>query len=105
MQGGNGLRGYWHGRFRSQEDVRPEEGLNELGEAPPAYAPPPKAGYGQGDGAGDLPAVPMQALSREDAGLKPPDYVEANVTEESPARRARDGGEASSRRAERRLVV
>ncbi|KAK3618200.1 hypothetical protein LTR56_024792 [Elasticomyces elasticus] len=103
------LRAHWHGqRFRSQEDMGREEGLNELGEAPPAYAPPPRKsrdGQGQVDGAGDGPAVPMQTLSRENAGLKPPDYVETDVRPEAPVRRETDNSGASARRAERRLVV
>ncbi|KAK0790302.1 hypothetical protein LTR91_009855 [Friedmanniomyces endolithicus] len=93
---GRSSRGYWHsGQVRSHEDAGPEEGLNELGEAPPAYvAPPPKeARCEDGDTAGherfggDGPAVPLQTLSREDAGLKPPDYVERSAGVDN------DGGE------------
>lgn len=53
------------------------EGLNELGEAPPAYAPPP----GKGDDMGNGPAVPLATLARnaEDRNMngKPPEYTEA----------------------------
>jgi len=114
---GRSARGYWHGGpARSHEDAGPEEGLNELGEAPPAYvAPPPKAARG-GDGemagherfGGDGPAVPLQTLSREEAGLKPPEYVErsAGVDGEGAGQRERGaGGEGSWTRGERRLVV
>lgn len=79
-------RRYWQGRWRSGEVSR-EEGLNEEGEAPPPYMPkqderegnagPNAAGdqavQGQAGGAQD-PAIPLQTLSREQAGLKPPDY-------------------------------
>ncbi|TKA76672.1 hypothetical protein B0A55_02607 [Friedmanniomyces simplex] len=117
--GGARARGYWpygHGQFRSQEDAGREEGLNELGEAPPAYAPPPPKSRQDGEemttttsqyGA-DEPAVPLQTLSREDAGLKPPDYVESSAILEDNAvggRGRRVSGEGSSRRAERGLVV
>ena len=72
-------RRYWQGRWRSAEVSR-EEGLNEHGEAPPPYIPKPDEEHG-GDGRHDgEPAVPLQTLSREDAGLKPPDY-EQNVQE------------------------
>ncbi|KAK0251739.1 hypothetical protein LTR91_001745 [Friedmanniomyces endolithicus] len=114
---GRSARGYWHGGpARSHEDAGPEEGLNELGEAPPAYvAPPPKeARGGDGEMAGherfgvDGPAVPLQTLSREEAGLKPPEYVErsAGVDGEGAGQRERGaGGEGSWTRGERRLVV
>ncbi|KAK4540389.1 hypothetical protein LTR36_009246 [Oleoguttula mirabilis] len=59
-----------------------EEGLNELGEAPPAYMPPKtreeEAREREAAQRQEL-AVPMQTLSREDAGLKPPEYAEASI--------------------------
>ncbi|KAI6859649.1 hypothetical protein KC338_g2614 [Hortaea werneckii] len=64
----------------SRENNSREEGLNEFGEAPPAYAPPKtreeeeQATFNCGG-----PAVPMQTLSREEAGLKPPDYTQATT--------------------------
>lgn len=71
-------RRYWQGRWRST-DYSQEEGLNEFGEAPPPYVPKASEGEtGLHDGAND-PAVPLQTLSREQAGLKPPDYTEAHV--------------------------
>jgi len=94
------MQGYWHRRGRSQEDVGREEGLNELGEAPPAYAPKRDEELQQNG-----PAVPLQTLSREDAGLKPPGYEQGSYTVDSPARRARASGEGSSQSAERRLIV
>lgn len=69
-------RRYWHGRWRSTDESR-EEGLNEFGEAPPPYVPKSNDGEGGQQSAANGPAVPMQALSREHAGLKPPDYAEA----------------------------
>lgn len=73
-------RRYLQGRWRSQEDVGREEGLNELGEAPPAYAPPKTREEEQREAvAQEEPALPMQTLSREDTGLKPPDYTHATT--------------------------
>jgi len=73
-------RRYWQGRLRSQEEVGRDEGLNELGEAPPAYAPPKTREDEEREAAeGQEPAVPLQTLSREEAGLKPPEYAEASV--------------------------
>jgi len=47
--------------------------LNELGEAPPPYvhAAPPAGAPTEG------PEIPLRTLSRDGAGLKPPDYGEA----------------------------
>ncbi|KAF2215904.1 hypothetical protein CERZMDRAFT_90024 [Cercospora zeae-maydis SCOH1-5] len=78
-------RRYWQGRWRSADITHREEGLNEHGEAPPPYMPKETRDEEQG-----LPmrnhndnnhlAVPLQTLSREQAGLKPPEYDHA-VTE------------------------
>ena len=64
----------------SRDDNSREEGLNEFGEAPPAYAPP-KTREEEEQETVDYggPAVPMQTLSREEAGLKPPDYTQATT--------------------------
>lgn len=85
-----------------------EEGLNEHGEAPPPYVPKRSGeearGTGEGGQAADGgPAVPMQTLSREEAGLKPPDYEEARGNEDGedvmrPAHQA-EGAGSSSRQA------
>jgi hypothetical protein len=83
-------RYYWQqGRWRSTDVSAAEEGLDEHGEAPPPYMPKAcedsPSGVSGGGGGGARPAthddleVPMQALSREQAGLKPPDYVEASA--------------------------
>ncbi|CAK3749516.1 hypothetical protein AC579_7818 [Lecanosticta acicola] len=72
-------RRYWQGRWRSVDGSR-EEGLNEHGEAPPPYVPKTSDEEGQ-RGRDNEPAVPLQTLSREQAGLKPPDYTEVNVSE------------------------
>lgn len=77
-------RRYWNTNFRNAEVSR-EEGLNEHGEAPPPYVPKddentgstgPQAGeyFGQGPARPAEPAIPMQTLSRDQAGLKPPGY-------------------------------
>lgn len=66
---------------------REEDGLNEAGEAPPAY----KSAPDQNDtvletahptSPTDLtaPTLPRPTLGRENTGLKPPDYTEAVVT-------------------------
>lgn len=69
-------RRYWQGGWRTVETTR-EEGLNEHGEAPPPYIPKIQ-GSQHGMQAAYGPAVPLQSLSREQVGLKPPDYTEAN---------------------------
>jgi hypothetical protein len=79
-------RRYWNTNNRNAEVSR-EEGLNEHGEAPPPYVPKddentgsagPQAGgysyFGQGPARPAEPAIPMQTLSRDQAGLKPPGY-------------------------------
>lgn len=79
-------RRYWNTNSRSGQVSR-EEGLNENGEAPPPYMPKDdeETGHagprvdGQHTHGGDRPvpgepAIPMQALSRDQAGLKPPGY-------------------------------
>lgn len=62
---------YWRS---GADDGRPEEGLNEVGEAPPPYKPDEDEQTNGG------PAVPPPAHTREEAGLKPPDYDEVHVT-------------------------
>jgi hypothetical protein len=58
------------------EDSGRVEGLNEDGEAPPPYLPKPTTNQQETNGHESAagPAIPLQTLSREDAGLKPPDY-------------------------------
>ena len=82
-------RRYWNTNFRNA-GVSREEGLNEHGEAPPPYVPKddentgtggPQAGayHEQGQARPAEPAIPMQTLSRDQAGLgqKPPGYEQA----------------------------
>ncbi|KAH9829742.1 hypothetical protein Tdes44962_MAKER02219 [Teratosphaeria destructans] len=80
-QGGESRsRWYRQGRWgRSDEGVDREEGLNEFGEAPPAYAPATSGDRAGGGENGQTLVMPMHTLAREDAGLKPPDYTEANT--------------------------
>lgn len=77
-------RQYWNTNFRNAEVTR-EEGLNEHGDAPPPYMPKedenigsdgPQANgqLGHGQGGSSDPAIPLQTLSRDQAGLKPPGY-------------------------------
>ena len=105
-------RWYRQGRWRSAEASR-EEGLNELGEAPPAYMPKrpseevrrdANVGEGEGEGQrdGEGPAIPLQTLSRDDVGLKPPDYSETQVEEHTPHGRSSVASASSSRTPETR---
>ena len=72
---------------------REEDGLNEAGEAPPAY----KSAPDQNDTVLEIarpaapdtitsPAIPRPTLGRENTGLKPPDYTEAVVSLIAPER-------------------
>jgi hypothetical protein len=85
-------------RWRSTEDVGREEGLNELGEAPPAYVAPRKSGETSQVESATV-TVPMEALTREGVGLKPPDYTPARTTAvtEQSGLRLDESGEGSSR--------
>ena len=80
-----GHRRGWQGRWRSAELSR-EEGLNEHGEAPPPYLPKRRSGeqQRQGEEGGNGPAIPLDTLSRDDVGLKPPDYSETSTHEVNP---------------------
>lgn len=79
-------RRYWNTNSRSGQVSR-EEGLNENGEAPPPYMPKDDEETGNAGARADgqhahvdsrpvpgEPSIPMQALSRDQAGLKPPGY-------------------------------
>ena len=88
--GGNGQSGlvgrYWgHWRNWSEGYARREEGLNERGEAPPAYSPravpeegtQPAERRGGEDQHSTQLQIPLRTLSREEVpGLKPPEYIE-----------------------------
>ncbi|KAI5208107.1 hypothetical protein E4T39_01528 [Aureobasidium subglaciale] len=86
VRGGTGLTP-WRCR-------REEEGLNEVGEAPPAYKPAPDDSHtvletGQPTPSTDAviaPALPRPTLGRENTGLKPPDYTETVVSNVAPGR-------------------
>lgn len=67
-------RRYWQGGWRSNEEQH-VEGLNEHGEAPPPYMPKARDDEEGTASRANEPAVPMQTLSREQAGLKPPEYM------------------------------
>lgn len=79
-------RRYWNTNNRNDQPSR-EEGLNENGEAPPPYMPKDDEEMGNngahtnGQSAPEVrhgqPAIPMQTLSRDQAGLKPPGYEQA----------------------------
>ena len=96
--GAGNRRRYWQGRWRSAEASR-EEGLNEHGEAPPPYLPKRRSEEAQrseGEESGE-PAVPLQTLSRDAAGLKPPDYSEVYQEEVDPHGRGSVASASSSR--------
>ncbi|KAH0346218.1 hypothetical protein KCU83_g7448, partial [Aureobasidium melanogenum] len=72
---------------------REEEGLNDAGEAPPAYKSAPDHNDTVLETARPAspsnlapPAVPRPALGREHTGLKPPDYTEAVISPVTPGR-------------------
>ena len=95
-------RRYWQGRWRSAEASR-EEGLNEHGEAPPPYVPKTSSEERDRNGGGEAigPAVPLQTLSREHAGLKPPDYEEAHNGEQHGRDGAASAGMSSGAHGDR----
>lgn len=79
-------RRHWQGRWLSTDETHDDrernEGLNEHGEAPPPYMPKGRNDEeALHDHAGQGLAVPLETLSREQAGLKPPGYEYA-VTEQ-----------------------
>lgn len=81
-----GAAGWWRGPPRERE-----EGLNEQGEAPPAYVPKPRE---EGQEAG----IPLETMARgDDVGAKPPDYY-GEVREVSGEERREGGSAASSSR-------
>lgn len=96
----------WLGRWRSAEVSR-EEGLNEDGEAPPPYMPKSDEEPGIRDDrharsvtgqehTHTTPAVPLQTLSREDVGFKPPEYQHHVREVSSIGHDPQDGGQGSS---------
>ncbi|KAF2404048.1 hypothetical protein EJ06DRAFT_471777 [Trichodelitschia bisporula] len=65
LDGWVGSRRWMYGNWRQAPPPR-QEGLNELGEAPPPYKPEP----GQ-----ELPQIPLQTLARDPQDrASPPDY-------------------------------
>lgn len=58
-------------------DTRVEEGLNADGESPPQYMP--KEVYDEQFGSLEGPDIPLQTLSREEAGLRPPEYIDGDI--------------------------
>jgi hypothetical protein len=74
---------------------REEEGLNEAGEAPPAYKSAPDDDHVVLEGGQPTPhtnathpplAVPLPTIGREHTGLKPPDYTATVVAPVGPER-------------------
>lgn len=62
----------------SSDQIR-EEGLNENGEAPPPYAPRSSIGLAGDSSANQGLPMPMQTSSRNEVGLKPPEYAQVHV--------------------------
>lgn len=82
-------RRYWNTGFRNEQPSR-QEGLNENGEAPPPYMPKEdeeqgnngshangQRAHAEGTPVPGEPSIPMQTLSRDQAGLKPPGYEQS----------------------------
>jgi hypothetical protein len=82
-------RHYWNTNSRNEQASR-EEGLNENGEAPPPYMPKEdeetgntvsqangQRAQGERTPVPGEPSIPMQTLSRDQAGLKPPGYEQS----------------------------
>jgi hypothetical protein len=80
---------YWNTNHRNEQTSR-EEGLNENGEAPPPYMPKEdeemgntgsqtngQCAHGEDRQVHGEPSIPMQTLSRNQAGLKPPGYEQS----------------------------
>lgn len=84
---------YWQGRWRSAEASR-EEGLNEQGEAPPPYIPKRESQEAQRETV--EPAIPLQTLSRDDTGLKPPDYSDYHSQDTDGASTSRQGNQQTN---------
>lgn len=94
-------RGYLIGLPRLREPSR-EEGLDERGEAPPQYISKQEWEQIHTNGEASGPGIPLQTLSRDAAGLKPPDYSEGNTQEaDRNGRGSTASGSSSSRPAER----
>ena len=80
LDGWPNTRRWNHGNWRSDRNrqynmyARREEGLDELGQAPPPYQ---SAGGGHPVDTSTRMAVPAPAFTAQDAGHKPPDYHEA----------------------------
>ena len=70
-----GGRHWGHGRWRTSgnQNIRPEEGLDERGLPPPPYIPPPQPTHPAASQPGEQ-AIPLQDLQASDQ--KPPDYAE-----------------------------
>lgn len=93
-------RRHWQGRWRSTDETHDDrernEGLNEHGEAPPPYMPKGRNDEeALHDHAGQGLAVPLETLSREQAGLKPPGYEYA-VTEHYDGENRNPGATSST---------
>ncbi|KAL5116380.1 hypothetical protein ACEQ8H_005728 [Pleosporales sp. CAS-2024a] len=81
LEGWAGARRFMHGRYRPYQAsarLRPEEGLNEHGEAPPPYEPKNQVTVGSVQGSGTEVALPLQALTRDGHTRAPPDYSHEN---------------------------
>lgn len=83
-----GGRRFWP-RGWGSANVSREEGLNEHGEAPPPYMPKSTAqdvqersadSVGGQQSTGETVSFPLQTLSRDDAGMRPPAYYEAGAS-------------------------
>ena len=75
VQGWGGRSRFGPGRWRNPgtADPRPEDGLDDRGEAPPPYMPKePEAAHTAREGEGGRQSIELRDLSREE--MKPPEY-------------------------------
>ena len=93
-------RGYLIGLPRLRQPARQEEGLDERGEAPPQYISKTEWEQLHPNGEASEPGIPLQTLSRDAVGLKPPDYSEAGTQEAERNARGSTVSASSSRAAE-----
>ena len=76
VQGWGGRSRFGPGRWRTPgtREPRPEEGLNDRGEAPPPYMPnEPEAAHTRREGESGRQSIELRHLAREET--KPPEYL------------------------------
>jgi hypothetical protein len=105
VDGWTSTRRWVNGHWRSNSGTDREEGLNELGQAPPPYAAKDHSRE-QSAGAGvtiEEPQIPLRTLARDEGDrsmAKPPEYSEAvrvaSAGETGPQHQTRSPGPSSA---------